>query len=108
MWGETLWRRAAPVGGGALETGERAVGAGPDGRMLPSSPKDPSPLCWAVRGDAGGRGRGPGLRGEMRSPLPLDELTLKLHLSLKQEQEKDERPKDTVGGEGDQQKLTGR
>lgn len=94
--GGTLWGRAAPVGGGALETGERALGGWTEGWVLPSSPKDPSPLCWAGRGDAGGGGRGPGLRGELSSPLPLDELTLKLHLSLKQEQEKDERPKDTV------------
>ena len=36
---------------------------------------------WGVEGG--------GARGELRSPLPLDELALKLHLSLKQEQEKD-------------------
>lgn len=65
------------------------LGAGPEWWVLPSSPKAPSPLCCAGRGDVGGGWRGAGLRGELRSPLPLDELALKLHLSLKQEQEKD-------------------
>lgn len=98
MWG-------GPSGGGLLrwvvEPWRQVrghLGAGLRGGCCHPAPRI-QVLCAGLGGgmrDAGGGGRGPGLRGELSSPLPLDELTLKLHLSLKQEQEKDERPKDTV------------